>query len=80
MICILTALQQNAVIDFLFISIPSRMQRDEGQCVKERAGVRGGCQGPDNLCVNPMLTGLESDHIVQQSFCGTHGSHGQQVM
>lgn len=26
----------------------------------------GGCEGPDHLRVNPILTGLESDHRVHR--------------
>lgn len=34
-----------------------------GLCINTRGRVCvGGCQGPDHLCVNPMLKGLESDH------------------
>lgn len=57
-------LQPSPLIDFIFISIQSHIQWDKGQCDKERACIWVDVKSPERLCVNPMLTGLEGDHIV----------------
>ncbi len=44
-------------------SVSLHSESDTGQCITESVCVCG-CQGPDHLCVNPVLTGLESDHRV----------------
>lgn len=40
----------------------------------------GGCQGPDHLCVNPMLKGLERDHKVHRVSETCMEVRGQRLM